>query len=115
MEKEQPLQQGQMGMLCVSGSTVFPGYLGYDGPAPFRERDGKRWYVTGDLAEIDADGYIRLAGRLKRFLKAGGEMLSLPGLEEPFARKHPPATDGPRVAGHGVGTDHGRRLLRFTT
>ena len=46
-------------MLHVSGPTVFPGYLGHDGPPPFREIDGKRWYVTGDLAELDADGYDR--------------------------------------------------------
>src|SRR5262249_49676315 len=89
------------GMLWVSGPTVFPGYLGYDGPSAFRERDGKRWYVTGDLAEIDAGGYIRLAGRLTRFLKAGGEMISLPALEEPFTHRFPPTKDGPRVAVEG--------------
>jgi long-chain-fatty-acid--[acyl-carrier-protein] ligase len=65
-------------MLLVSGPTVFPGYIGHDGPPPFRERGGKRWYVTGDLAAVDADGYIHFHGRLKRFLKAGGEMISLP-------------------------------------
>jgi long-chain-fatty-acid--[acyl-carrier-protein] ligase len=103
------------GMLWVSGPTVFPGYIGYDGPSPFRERDGKRWYVTGDLAEIDADGYIRLAGRLTRFLKAGGEMISLPALEEPFTHRFPPIDAGPRVAVEGVETDHGRRIVLFTT
>jgi long-chain-fatty-acid--[acyl-carrier-protein] ligase len=113
-ETEQPLPRGQLGILWVSGPTVFPGYLGYDGPSPFRERDGKRWYVTGDLAEIDADGYIRLAGRLKRFLKAGGEMISLPALEEPLAGRYPPTEDGPRVAVEGMETDGGRRIVLFT-
>jgi len=102
-------------MLWVSGPTVFPGYIGYDGPSPFRELDGKRWYVTGDLAEIDADGYIRLAGRLSRFLKAGGEMISLPALEEPFTRRFPPTEAGPRVAVEGVETDRGRHIVLFTT
>jgi long-chain-fatty-acid--[acyl-carrier-protein] ligase len=102
-------------MLWVSGPTVFPGYLGYDGPSPFRERDGKRWYVTGDLAEIDADGYIRLAGRLTRFLKAGGEMISLPALEEPFTRRFPASDAGPRVAVEGVETDKGRHIVLFTS
>ena len=62
-----------MGMLLVSGPTVFPGYLGYDGPSPFRERDGKRWYITGDLVELDAeDGYIHFSGhRLKRLFESG--------------------------------------------
>jgi long-chain-fatty-acid--[acyl-carrier-protein] ligase len=105
----------RLGMLWVSGPTVFPGYLGHDGPSPFRDRDGKRWYVTGDLAEIDADGYIRLAGRLTRFLKAGGEMISLPALEEPFVRRFPPTDAGPRVAVEGVETDGGRHIVLFTT
>jgi long-chain-fatty-acid--[acyl-carrier-protein] ligase len=115
VDSEEPLPPGRRGMLWVSGPTVFPGYVGYDGPSPFRERQGKRWYVTGDLAEIDGDGYIRLAGRLKRFLKAGGEMISLPALEEPFARRYPPTDKGPRVAVEGVETDTGRRIVLFTT
>lgn len=113
LETEEELPRGGLGMLWVNGPTVFPGYIG-DAPSPFRERDGKRWYVTGDLAEIDADGYIRLAGRLKRFLKAGGEMISLPALEEPFARRYPPTDDGPRVAVEGIETEHGRRIVLFT-
>jgi long-chain-fatty-acid--[acyl-carrier-protein] ligase len=105
----------QLGMLWVSGPTVFPGYLGTENPSPFRERDGQRWYVSGDLAEIDADGFIHLVGRLKRFLKAGGEMISLPALEEPFARAYPPTSEGPRVAVEGVETEGGRRIVLFTT
>jgi long-chain-fatty-acid--[acyl-carrier-protein] ligase len=115
VETEAEVPAGQRGMLWVSGPTVFPGYLGYDGPSPFRERGGKRWYVTGDLAERDADGSIRLAGRLKRFLKVGGEMISLPALEEPFAQRYPPTKDGPRVAVEGVETDGGRRIVLWTT
>ncbi len=109
------LPPGRMGMLLVSGPTVFPGYIGQDGPSPFQERDGRRWYVSGDLAEVDGEGYIRLAGRLKRFLKAGGEMISLPALEEPFARRYPPTDEGPRVAVEGIETEGGRRIVLFTT
>jgi long-chain-fatty-acid--[acyl-carrier-protein] ligase len=115
LETEEELPSGRLGMLCVHGPIVFPGYLGYEGPSPFRERRGKRWYVTGDLAEIDADGFIRLAGRLKRFLKAGGEMISLPALEEPFALRYPPTDQGPRVAVEGVETAGGRHIVLFTT
>jgi long-chain-fatty-acid--[acyl-carrier-protein] ligase len=110
------LGPGQLGMLLVSGPTVFPGYLGYDGPSPFRERDGKRWYITGDLVKMDADGYIHFSGRLKRFIKAGGEMISLPALEEPFVRRYPPIKDRLRVAVEGVETEGGgRRVVLFTT
>jgi long-chain-fatty-acid--[acyl-carrier-protein] ligase len=109
------LPAGQMGMLHVSGPTVFPGYLNHDGPSPLLEEGGKRWYVTGDLGEMDTDGYLWFRGRLKRFLKAGGEMISLPALEEPFARLYPPTEEGPRVAVEGVEHEGGRRIVLFTT
>jgi long-chain-fatty-acid--[acyl-carrier-protein] ligase len=99
----------------VSGPNVFGGYIGHDGPPPFAEIDGKKWYVTGDLAAIDGEGEIVFHGRLKRFLKAGGEMISLPALEEPFARKYPPTDEGPRVAVEGVEVHGGRRIVLFTT
>jgi long-chain-fatty-acid--[acyl-carrier-protein] ligase len=115
LETEEELPTGKMGMVWVSGPIVFPGYLGFDGPSPFRQRQGKRWYVTGDLAEMGADRYLRLAGRLKRFLKAGGEMISLPALEEPLTRRFPPSDEGPRVAVEGIESDGGRRIVLFTT
>ncbi len=113
LETDELLPSGRMGMLHVSGANVFGGYVGGD-DSPFRDFDGRRWYVTGDLAELDADGYIVFHGRLKRFLKAGGEMISLPALEEPFARRYPPTEDGPRVAVEGVETPAGRRVVLFT-
>ncbi len=115
LETGEAMPAGRMGMLLVSGPTVFPGYLAHDGPQPFQERDGKRWYVTGDLAHLDEDGFIHFGGRLKRFLKAGGEMISLPALEEPFVRLYPPTQDGPRVAIEGVEMEAGRRIVLFTT
>jgi long-chain-fatty-acid--[acyl-carrier-protein] ligase len=115
LESGAPLPAGKMGMLQVSGPTVFPGYLGHEGAQPFIEEQGKRWYVTGDLGEYDQDGYLHFRGRLKRFLKAGGEMISLPALEEPFARRFPPSEDGPRVAVEGLEHEGGRRVVLFTT
>jgi len=115
LDTGESLPPGQMGMLLVSGSSVFPGYIGEEGPPPFVEREGKRWYVTGDLVEADADGFLYFRGRLKRFLKAGGEMISLPALEEPFARRYPPAEGGPRVAIEGVETEAGCHIVLFTT
>jgi long-chain-fatty-acid--[acyl-carrier-protein] ligase len=115
LDADRAMPAGEQGMLLVSGPTVFPGYVGHDGPQPFRERDGKRWYVTGDLGKFDADGFIHFVGRLKRFIKAGGEMISLPALEEPFARLYPPTSEGPRVAVEGVETEGGRRIVLFST
>jgi long-chain-fatty-acid--[acyl-carrier-protein] ligase len=116
LEDAAVLPAGRMGMIQVSGPTVFPGYLGHDGTPPFVEDEGKRWYVTGDLGELDGDGYLWFRGRLKRFLKAGGEMISLPALEEPFDRLYPPTKEsGPRVAVEGVEYDRGRWIVLFTT
>lgn len=106
LETDEPLPPGQMGMLLVSGPNVFPGYLGEEA-SPFVEWEGKRWYRTGDLVELDPDGFIHFRGRLKRFIKAGGEMISLPALEEPLASRFPPDENGPRVAVEGV--DQGER------
>jgi acyl-CoA synthetase (AMP-forming)/AMP-acid ligase II/acyl carrier protein len=107
--------QGSTGMLLVRGPSVFGGYHGYDGPSPFVELEGERWYRTGDLVAADADGYLRFQGRLKRFLKAGGEMISLPALEEPFQKRYPADEHGPRVAVEGMETEGGRYVVLFTT
>jgi long-chain-fatty-acid--[acyl-carrier-protein] ligase len=115
LETGRVLPSGKEGMLNVAGPTVFPGYIAYDGPSPFREIDGKRWYITGDLGVMDGTGVITFHGRLKRFLKAGGEMISLPALEEPFARLYPPTVYGPRVAVEGIETPGCRRIVLFTT
>jgi long-chain-fatty-acid--[acyl-carrier-protein] ligase len=114
LETNETLPPGKIGMLLISGPTVFPGYLG-DEKSPFVERQGKRWYVTGDLVEVDQEGFIHFRGRLKRFLKAGGEMISLPALEEPFAQLYPPANDGPRAAVEGIETENGCWIVLFTT
>jgi acyl-CoA synthetase (AMP-forming)/AMP-acid ligase II/1-acyl-sn-glycerol-3-phosphate acyltransferase/acyl carrier protein len=115
LETYAKLPPNTMGMLLVSGATVFPGYFEYTGESPFRELDGKRWYVTGDLAALDDEGYIVFHGRLKRFIKAGGEMISLPALEEPLTRKFPPTDRGPRVAVEGIEKPGGRLVVAFTT
>jgi long-chain-fatty-acid--[acyl-carrier-protein] ligase len=109
------LPPGKQGMLLVHGPNVFLDYIGQEGPSPFRELNGKRWYVTGDLVEIDNSGLIRFGGRRKRFLKAGGEMISLPALEEPFTVLFPPTKDGPRVAVEGIETGNGRHIVLFAT
>lgn len=114
-DTRQPVPGNTTGMLLVRGPSVFGGYLFYDGPDPFVEVAGHRWYVTGDLVAIDAEGYIHFRGRLKRFLKVAGEMVSLPALEEPFAQRWPPTEAGPQVAVEGLETPGGRRIALFTT
>ena len=80
-ETENVLPQGGSGEICMFGSNVFNGYYGKDVPNPFIEIEGKRWYRSGDMGHIDADGDLIFEGRLKRFVKIGGEMLSLTAIE----------------------------------
>ena len=110
-----PLPQGETGMLLVHGPSVFGGYLHYDGPSPFVEVVGKSWYKTGDLVTLDEEGYYHFRGRLRRFLKVGGEMVSLPAMEEPFVARYPTDESGPRVAIEGTDDDGQRRIVLFTT
>lgn len=80
-ETLQPLAEGAEGEICVRGDNVFAGYLG-NPRTPFIEIDGRQWYRTGDLGYRDKDGSVILSGRLKRFTKVGGEMISLGAVEE---------------------------------
>jgi long-chain-fatty-acid--[acyl-carrier-protein] ligase len=111
----EPLPQGETGMLLVRGPSIFGGYLNHDGPSPFVEVDGQSWYKTGDLVMLDDDGFYQFRGRLKRFLKVGGEMISLPAMEEPFTSRYPTDESGPRVAVEGIDRDGQRRIVLFTT
>jgi acyl-[acyl-carrier-protein]-phospholipid O-acyltransferase/long-chain-fatty-acid--[acyl-carrier-protein] ligase len=72
---------GGEGMLLVHGANVMRGYLGRDELTCKVVLDGP-WYVTGDMARIDEDGFIFLTGRLSRFAKVGGEMVPLEKVEE---------------------------------
>ncbi|PIS03350.1 MAG: 2-acyl-glycerophospho-ethanolamine acyltransferase [Chlamydiae bacterium CG10_big_fil_rev_8_21_14_0_10_42_34] len=80
------LPSGSDGELCFRGPNVFNGYL--DNPrSPFIEIEGKKWYRTGDLGYLDSDGNLIISGRLKRFTKLGGEMISLGAIEETLAKQ----------------------------
>lgn len=114
-ETHAPVADGEAGMLLVRGPSIFGGYHRYEGPSPFVEFEGQQWYRTGDLVAADEDGYLHFRGRLKRFLKAGGEMISLPALEAPFQRRYPADESGPRVAVEGIETTDGRHVVLFTT
>jgi long-chain-fatty-acid--[acyl-carrier-protein] ligase len=80
-ETGEKLPQGVDGEVCIHGPNVFRGYLGHPRD-PFVEIDGKKWYRSGDRGHINPNGCLILSGRLKRFIKIGGEMVSLTGVEE---------------------------------
>ncbi len=68
------------GRLFVKGPNVMAGYLSSDQPGVVRRPDGG-WHDTGDVVSIDGDGFLTIKGRLKRFAKIGGEMVSLTVVE----------------------------------
>ena len=75
------------GRLFVRGPNVMKGYLNADANAKFRALDG--WYDTGDIVQVDADGYLHIRGRMKRFAKISGEMVSLTAVEDALAGAFP--------------------------
>jgi acyl-[acyl-carrier-protein]-phospholipid O-acyltransferase/long-chain-fatty-acid--[acyl-carrier-protein] ligase len=68
-----PVPMGTAGMLLVRGPNVMLGYLG--DPEKTAEVLWDGWYVTGDIAAIDEDGFVQITDRLSRFSKIGGEMV----------------------------------------
>src|SRR5213078_4780425 len=68
-----PLPSDTAGLMLVRGPNVMRGYLGNPAQTAKVLRDG--WYVTGDIASLDEDGFLTITDRLSRFSKIGGEMV----------------------------------------
>ena len=114
LETMQDLGSDQAGMLLIKGPTVMKGYL--DQPDQTTEviRDG--WYVTGDVATIDADGFIRLTDRLSRFSKIAGEMVPHLRVEEAIAAAIGHGDEQPRFAVTSIpDAKKGERLIVLHT
>ena len=78
LEKVEGIEEG--GRLYVRGPNVMLGYLRADHPGVL-EPPPDGWHDTGDIVSIDAQGFITIKGRAKRFAKVGGEMISLAAVE----------------------------------
>jgi acyl-[acyl-carrier-protein]-phospholipid O-acyltransferase/long-chain-fatty-acid--[acyl-carrier-protein] ligase len=79
-ETLQPVPCGEEGLLLITGANVMKGYLGKDDLTKQKIIDG--WYVTGDLANLDDEGFVTITGREERFAKVGGEMVPLEKVED---------------------------------
>ena len=75
------------GRLFVRGPNVMKGYLNVEANAKFQTLGG--WYDTGDIVSVDAEGYLHVLGRMKRFAKVSGEMVSLTAVEDALAGAFP--------------------------
>ena len=78
---------GEVGKILVKGDLVMKGYL--NEPELTAEAIVDGWYNTGDMGFLDEDGYLWHSGRFKRFVKIGGEMVSLVKVEN-VMEKHLP-------------------------
>jgi fatty-acyl-CoA synthase len=88
---DETVPRGQSGELCTRGYSVMLGY--WNDPERTREAiDGDGWMHTGDLAEMDAEGYVNIVGRIKDMVIRGGENLYPREIEE-FLYGHPDVAD----------------------
>lgn len=97
-------------VLHVRGPNLMRGYYFYEQPGvlhPPRSEVGEGWYNTGDVVAVDDDGFITVVGRVKRFAKIAGEMVSLDLVERiayQAAPAHKHAATVEQIAGRGEST-----------
>ena len=85
------LPPGSEGKILVKGDLVMKGYFDDLEETSLRIKDG--WYETGDMGVLDEEGYLWHRGRLKRFVKIGGEMISLVRVESVMLELLPEGVD----------------------
>jgi acyl-[acyl-carrier-protein]-phospholipid O-acyltransferase/long-chain-fatty-acid--[acyl-carrier-protein] ligase len=103
------IEQG--GVFHVKGENVMLGYYKYDAPAQL-EVPEQGWYNTGDVVTVDNEGFIFIKGRVKRFAKVAGEMVSLEVVEK---IAHTAAPEHQHAATTQVDLQRGENIVLFTT
>ena len=103
------------GLLSVHGPNVMSGYYRYDAPGklePPASKAGEGWYETGDIVSVDEEGFLSIVGRMKRFAKVAGEMISLEVVERMATHAAPGALHGVSTRPDGA---RGEAIILFTT
>lgn len=107
------------GLLHVKGPNLMSGYYRYNQPGvlePPASELGEGWYSTGDIVEIDADGFLHIRGRVKRFAKIAGEMISLEVVEKIAQTATSAATPTPmHAATTRTDPQRGEAIVLYTT
>ncbi|HOY69595.1 MAG TPA: bifunctional acyl-ACP--phospholipid O-acyltransferase/long-chain-fatty-acid--ACP ligase [Methylotenera sp.] len=99
------------GLLHVRGENVMMGYYLFDNPGVLNPPvDG--WYSTGDIVELDAQGFVHIKGRVKRFAKVAGEMVSLEVVEHIASTAAP---EHQHAASTQTDMQRGENIILFTT
>lgn len=110
LEQVEGLEPGQ-GKLVIHGPNIMKGYLKSDAPGVLQPPEGG-WYDTGDIVAVDENGFISIQGRLKRFAKIGGEMVSLTAVESALQKMWP---EGLHAVVSVKDDKKGEKLILFTT
>jgi len=103
------------GKLHVTGPNIMLGYFLPGEPGrlvPPASVFGTGWHDTGDVVEVDAEGYVFIKGRVKRFAKVGGEMVSLTAVEEIAGRLWPGSLHATATQAH---PQKGEQIVLITT
>ena len=103
------------GLLHVRGENVMLGYYLFDAPGvlnPPQTEYGLGWYNTGDIVEVDAQGFVHIKGRVKRFAKVAGEMVSLEVVEH---IANTAAKEHQHAASSIIDAQRGECIILFTT
>lgn len=103
------------GMLHVKCPNLMSGYLRVEAPGVLQapaSAAGDGWYETGDVVDIDTDGFVKIVGRIKRFAKVAGEMVSLEVVEK-LANGSSPAAQ--HAASTRPDAARGETILLYTT
>ena len=102
------------GALYVKGPNVMKGYLLHDNPGVIQPPSarGAGWYATGDIVDLDERGFVTILGRIKRFAKIAGEMISLEVVEKNATTAAPAFI---HAASTRTDAAKGEALVLFTT
>lgn len=103
------------GALHVRSPNLMLGYYFYEQPGvlqPMQSDVGPGWYTTGDVVELDEEGYVTILGRVKRFAKIAGEMISLEVVERIAALASPGERHAATIEQVAAG---GESTVLFTT
>ena len=108
------VEEGESGILLLRGPSVFGGYLNYSGKSPFITFNNLQWYNSGDIVK-EEHGSLFFTGRLKRFIKLGGEMISLPLIEEILSDSFSGNEGEVVIAVDSNGDDENTEIILFHT
>ena len=100
-------------MIYFSAPSVFWGYQDTKISSPFLMLEGKSRYKTWDLGYLDTEGFLYITWRQKRFLKIGGEMISLPFIESLLSTKYW-SSEALNIAIEGKELESWIRIVLFT-